>query len=43
MQPDLSAVYGIHPWDYERLTPRELEGYLDHYTDMKRGSAHGSG
>jgi hypothetical protein len=27
--PDLSHLFGLHPWDLDRLTPHELESYLD--------------
>ena len=27
--PALSRLYGLHPWDVERLTEAELAGYLE--------------
>lgn len=27
--PALSRVYGLHPWQVDRLTPDELNAYLD--------------
>lgn len=31
--PALSRVYGLHPWDVERMTPDEVRGYLE---DLKQ-------
>jgi hypothetical protein len=30
----LSRVYGLMPWDVERLTPDEVRGYLDDLNAM---------
>jgi hypothetical protein len=30
----LSRVYGLHPWDVERLTPDELRAYLGALADL---------
>lgn len=32
--PALSRVYGLHPWDVERLTPDELRAYLAELADV---------
>ncbi len=32
--PALSRVYGLHPWDVERLTPDELRAYLGALADL---------
>lgn len=31
--PALSRVYGLHPWDVERLTPDEIRAYLADLTE----------
>lgn len=31
--PQFSAVFGIHPWDVDRLTLREISDYL---TELQR-------
>ena len=32
--PELSAVYGLRPWDTGRLTPREMRAYLERLPDL---------
>lgn len=37
--PILSAVYGIHPWDVDRLTVDELTRYVTAATAATRSAA----
>ena len=32
--PELSAVYGLRPWDTGRLTPAEMRAYLDRLPEL---------
>ena len=34
--PALSRVYGLHPWDTDRMTPDELVGYLADLDTLRR-------
>lgn len=34
--PALSRVYGVHPWDVERLTPAELAAYQRDYNALAK-------
>lgn len=36
MWPALSARFGVHPWDVERLTYAELEHYRDALVEEAR-------
>lgn len=35
--PALSHLYGLHPWDIERLTVDELREYVRHARSMSKG------
>jgi hypothetical protein len=34
--PALSHLYGLHPWDVERLTIDEMDAYLDDLVEYRR-------
>lgn len=37
--PALSRLFGLHPWDVDRLTFDELRAYLEHFEEIAAARA----